>query len=395
MFTIDSEATPDAYDDASVVAQMPDGSRHTVMANAAMARYVPTGHLLFARGGTLFAVEFDPQRAEVSGTPVEIVQQVAGDATTGAHHFAVAASGTLVYISGRNAPGSTTPVWAPARGPIELLPLPAGAYHAPRISPDGQQLAVTMGSDIWVHHFQRGTFTKVTFGGENVTPVWSRDNATLYYTQIDTAAGRSTIMRRPADGSRQADVVATIAGRVYLDDVSLDDRRLVINIFGAPGPNGPGRSWLAQLGLPKGALPVALPGETDVYGARLSPDGRWIAFVGMYASREVYVRPLTGSGRWQVSTSGGEEPKWSKDGRRLYFRNNNELLSVTLDPRVAAFEATAPAVLLKNIYNLRSEHGISYDVDSTNQRFLVLRPADDAADALSLRLITDWTIALK
>jgi Tol biopolymer transport system component len=398
IFTIDSEATPDSYDDATIAAQMPDGSRHTVLTEAAMARYVSSGHLLFARGGTLFAVPFDPKRAVVMGTPVEVLHEVAGDLSTGAHHFAASASGTLVYISGRNAPGSTVPAWVRPGSDVELLSLPAGGYADMRISRDGQQAAMTVitdtSSDVWVHHFQRRTFTKVTFAGTNVTPIWSRDGSTLYYSQIDGRKGSSTIMRRPVDGSRQAEPIATLSGRVYLNDLTSDGRSLVINLFGGEHriANTPRNSIVAQLPLEPNATVTTLVDDPDPFSAALSRDGRWIAYV---SNRQVFVRPLTGSGRWQVSTSGGEEPKWAGDGRRLYYRNDNIVMFVEIDPRAAVFQASAPVEVANGMYNSRNESGISYDVDPKQERLLVLRPANEAADALSLRVITNWTDELK
>jgi hypothetical protein len=379
---------------------MPDGSRQTVLKEASIARYVASGHLLFARGGTLFAVTFDPQRAMVTGTPVAILHEVAGDLTTGAHHFAVSQSGTLVYVAGRNAPGSTVPAWMSRAPGGETLPLPPGGYADLRISPDGLQLAasVTAGAatDIWVHHLQRRTFTKVTFAGENVTPMWSRSGATLYFTQLDTSRGSSTIMRRPADGSGQAEQVAALHGRVYLNDVAADDRSLIVNVVASDnkGP-GAGKSWIGRLPLEPNAQAVPLLDGADAFNARLSPNNRWIAYTGRTPNREVFVRPLMGSGQWQVSTGGGEEPKWSRDGRNLFYRNDNLLLAVTVDPLAPVFESSLPFEVLKGIYNLRNESGISYDVGATGARFVMLKLPEEAADALSLRLITNWTNELK
>jgi serine/threonine-protein kinase len=400
IFTSDSESTPDAYDDASIVAWMPDATRHTVLTEAEIARYVPSGHLLFARGGTLFAVAFDPQRAMVTGTPVAILHEVAGDLTTGAHHFAVSQSGTLVYVAGRNAPGSTVPAWVSRAPGSESLPLPPGGYADLRISPDGLQLAASVtgsaGSDIWVHHLQRRTFSKVTFGGENLTPMWSRNGATLYFSQLDTSRGNSTIMRRPADGSGQAERIATLNGRVYLNDVAADDRSLIVNVFASDnkGP-GAGKSWIGRLPLEPNAQAVPLLNSADAFSARLSPNNRWIAYTGRNPNREVFVRPLSGNGQWQVSTGGGEEPKWSRDGRNLFYRNDNLLLAVTVDPLAAVFESSLPFEVFKGIYNLRNESGISYDVSATGARFVMLKLPEEAADALSLRLVTNWTNELK
>ena len=397
IFTVDSDATPDSYEDASIVAQMPDGSRHAVVSQAAMARYVPTGHLLFARNGTLFASRFDLERAETIGTPVEIVTEVAGDLTTGAHHFAAGRLGSLVYVSGRNAAGSTAPFWMSRSGQIESLELPPGGYNDLRLSSDGQQVAMAViagaSTDIWIYHLQRRTFVKVTFGGMNVTPIWSRDGATLYYTQIDPAQSRSTIMRRPSDGSRQPEAVATLPGRAYLNGLTAGDRDFVVNVYGGQQrvPSGPNNSMIGLLPIGPDARLIPLVGETDSRSASVSPDGRWLAFVDRDPNREVLVRPTAGGGRWQVSPAGGEEPKWSRDGRHLYYRNSNELMEVTIDPRATVWESSVPVQIAKGLYDLRNESGLSYDVDVKDQRFLILRLADEAAGALSLRLITNFT----
>ena len=149
-------------------------------------------------------------------------------------------------------------------------------------------------------------------------------------------------------------------------------------------------TWIASLAVQKAAMPVSLLNEDDEYNGRLSPDGRWLAYVVRIPQREVFVRPMTGSGRWQVSTSGGEEPRWSSDGRTLYYRNDNVLMAVAVNAGTA-FESSVPMQVLKGIFNLRSESGISYEVDSNADRFLMLRLGDEAADSLSLRVITNWT----
>jgi hypothetical protein len=135
-------------------------------------------------------------------------------------------------------------------------------------------------------------------------------------------------------------------------------------------------------------LPLAVD---DEYGSSVSPDGRWIAYQSDESSRpEVYVRDLAGSGaRWQVSTGGGEEPRWSRDGKELFYREDTRLLAVPVETR-GRFEAGAPKVVVEGIFNLRSDTGVSYDVAPSGRRFLMVRPAVDRDRPVAVRVVLNW-----
>ena len=393
IYTVGSFSNPDNYDDAVIEAQMvATGERRTLLAGAAMARYLPTGHLLFARGTNLFLVPFDARKVEVTGSPNAVIQGLGVDATTGAAHVAVSRSGTLVYISAGSDASALRVTEVDQTGRSQPLQLPAGAYSEPAVSPDGQQLAVSViaggGRDIWVHHRQRRTFTRLTFEGQNVSPVWTRDGSMIYYVSMDAAERGSVIHRRPSDGSREAEHIATMPERGYLSYLTPDERSAVIELVSA----GAARSDLHQIALAKDAKSVPLLATRfNEFAARLSPDGRWMAYVSNESGRpHIYVRPAAGGGgRWQVSTDAGEEPKWSPDGRELYYRYGNVLMGATVRAG-AVFEASPPRQIISGIYNLRNESGISYDVDARTGRFVMIRPGDEAAEAHSLRVMVNW-----
>ncbi|HXG54526.1 MAG TPA: protein kinase [Vicinamibacterales bacterium] len=397
LYTIGSFNSPDNYDDAVVEAMRLDGGeKRTIITGAAMARYVEGGYLLYVRDTTLFAVRFDVDTLAVKGTPTAVLHDVGGDPTTGAAHFSMSASGNLAYVwTGGLA--NLRPTWVDRSGRVEAIDMPLGTYADPRVSPDGQSLALSViargGRDIWVHHFQSKRFTRLTFGGQNSTPVWSGDGAMIYYVALEQGEREAVIYRRPSDGSRDAEPLVTVPGRLYLDDVTADGR----TAFADAVSGNSGRSDVVRIPLQKGAKaqPLLLS-KADDYAARLSPDGRWLAYNSSESGRpEIYVRPSDGSGgRWQVSTGGGEEPKWSPDGRMLYFRFGTLMMGAAVDS-VRSFSVSPPVQLFSDVFDLRTDTGISYDVDPKSGRLVMIRPSEESAAANTIRVIVNWMQELR
>jgi len=143
LFTVGLQASPDDYDGSDIDALvLATGERRTVLKGASMATYVPTGHLIFARGGSLYAVRFNPDTLMVREPAEPVVPDVAGDRTTGAVHFSVAADGTLAYVPGAGLTGAVRLVWADRTGRLEPLALPVDNYADVQMSPDGNRIAV-------------------------------------------------------------------------------------------------------------------------------------------------------------------------------------------------------------------------------------------------------------
>jgi len=249
--------------------------------------------------------------------------------------------------------------------------------------------------EIWVSDLTRNTFTRLSFSEGALSPVWSVDGRTIYYSSIDPSGRKTTIMRRPADGSRDAERVAAVDSRAYLQGVTPDEKTVLLDYQSVGGPT-PGKGELVTLSLAADAKPQPLVTSIfDEYGATWSPDRRWLAYQSDESGRaEVYVRDLSsGGGRWQVSTSGGEEPRWSPDGRALYYRNETQLMSVAVDTRTT-FAPAQPRLVFDSVYNLRSDTGISYAVAPTGDRFLMVRPTEENT-AATLTLVTNWFAELR
>ncbi|HVL69472.1 MAG TPA: protein kinase [Vicinamibacterales bacterium] len=392
LYTMGLFDSPDNYDNAKIEVVRLDTGETRTLATGAMARYVDGGYLLIVRGTTLYGVRFDAASLEMTGTPVPLLQDVGGDGTTGAAHLAVSRSGTLVYLHAAHSRANLRPGWMTTGGQFEPLPsMPVGTYSDPRISPDGQHLAVTMivggGRDIFVHSFARGTTARRTFGGQNLTPQWSRDGRTIYYSAAGAAGTTAVLHAMPSDGSSDPEPIVALNHRLYCTDV-MPDGQLVCDA------TSPATSRLDILRIPpaNGATPHPLvKTEHDEAMGRLSPTGEWIAYISNQSgAAEIYVRRTSVSGgRVQVSSGGGEEPKWSPDGKRLYYRSGSLLMSVAVDT-TPAFEVSAPQQVLSNVYTLSVESGITYDVHPKNGRLLMIRPVDDTGAWGALRLITNW-----
>lgn len=396
LFTVGTFSNPDSYDDSRIEAVvLATGERRVLLTGARMARYVPaSGHLLFARGSTVHAVRFDPRTLSTQGEPVALLRDVDGDSITGASHFACAEDGTFVYVPGSSQASLRKLAWVSRDGTAEDVAVPPALYNDVRIAPDGQRFAVALGTsglaDIWVYELARKSFTRLTFDGHSATPEWSADNRTVYFATVDASGLRTTFQRKPADGSREAEAVGRVEGRAYLGGLEEGARSAIIDLYG----DGATRSDAGIYRFPldpasqsqKASPIVDTPGIE--FGARLSPDRRWLAFhSSVTGANEVYVRDLAGTGaQWQVTTTGGEEPNWSSDGRELFYRADRRLMVVPVETR-GRFTAGPATLLLDGIYNLRSETGISFDVSPRGDRFLMIRPAEEGARTARLRVV--------
>lgn len=390
MFTVGDFNNPDNYHSARIDVQiLATGDRRTVLQGAEMARYAASGHLIFARAGALFSVPFDANSLVAGDTPQGVLQGLAGDSTTGAVHFDISPGGALAYISAGGEQGLTRPAWVDRTGRVEFLDVSAGVYTDPSVSPDGRRIALSViaggGRDIWIYHVDRKTFTPATFGGQNITPLWSADGNWIYFASIGSSAASSTIWRRLADGSRDAEPVVSLPHRLNLNALSRDGRSVYFDHSHAATK----ASDIGLVPLVKDAQPTPIIAtNAEEAASRLSPDGRWLAYESNESSRpQIYVRPAApgASGRWQVSTTGGIEPKWSRDGRSLYYRFNNRLYSAAVES-TPAFENGRPVEMLSIAYDPRVETGVAYDVHPDG-RFVMIRPAEGDAVSDSVRII--------
>ena len=363
------------------------GAGKELFSSDSNAIFAPPGHILFIREGALFAQPFDAQRLELAGEAAAVVTQVSWTISPwnlGA--FSVSTNATLTYrLGGGN---STQFAWYDRSGHQLQLVGPPGDYGAPSLSPDETKVAFTRrddqaAGDIWTMDLARQTLSRFTFdAGSDIYPVWSSDGRTIVYEST-----RDGVFARNADGAgTPALLYATPSSLIPVQVMS--DRKLLLFFADFGGSTGFDIFTLPLEGdKPKPAPAVRNP-VTDSE-PMLSPDGRWLAYSSVEnAEYDVFVQPFPATGaKWQISTGGGRQPAWRRDGRELYFvTNDGRFFVVDVHPG-ATFDFSAPRLLFKMPANTISVRN-SYVPGRDGRRFFVNMSLDTAVPAINVDL--DW-----
>jgi len=397
MYTVGTMDSPDFYEDAAIEAiNIETGARKVLMKGGCSVQYVPTGFLIYWRSSSLFAVGFDINKLEVTGTSFPVIDNVNGDPTTGMAGYTISENGTLAYIPGNGGVTNQSLVMLDHHGVMKPLAAPLQAYMEPRISPDGLRIASAIQSgkdaDIWIYDIPRSTMSKFTFGGVNRTPAWSPDGKRIAYYAYD--GGQHTIMIKQADGSGVPEIIKGI-GRTYIDSWSNDGSVLICDIAGTTriGPNGPGGSdlyMLALTGTDRSFKPF-LETRFDEWQASLSPDGKWIAYSSNESGTyQVYIQPFPqGGGRWSVSTDEGFGAHWAPDGKTLYYYSPGRLMSVSIQTAPSLIVGK-PQVVFSGYQQKSVDSGLMYDISPDGQSFIVTQSQDDDENLRRIHLILNW-----
>ncbi len=359
-----------AEDNAVFLASLDGHAPHRVMhgsANAIMA----ADHLLFQRGNALMAAPFDVKTAQLHGEPSVIAASVLYDLTVWKANFSVSDTFILAFHSGAL---STLRMARIDRSGNDLGTVGEGEFvFGVSLSPDGKMLATVVqdhSTDIWIYDVMRGVRSRLTFGkdregGASVTPVWSPDGRMIAYAVVHLAepAKKHRICRRLAIGGEEEEVLYTFDEEVWVSDWSPDGNYLLFSQGKYLGGD-PSDIWILPLTGDRKPRPfLKTPSAEDK--ARLSPDGRWVAFQSNESGRnEVYIAPMSldsdgthpeygRKGKWQISTAGGFAPRWRNDGKELYYSGlggsitavevSLTELGVEIGPDTPLFPADIPA----------------------------------------------------
>jgi len=395
IFTVGRLDSPDNYEAARIDAvDFATGRRVTLVDTASMARHAPSGHLVFQRGGDLFAAPFDIDRLALTGPAVPVVFDVLSTRSSGAAHFAISETGTLVYIPGTETLANGVLGWIDTDGVRHELDVEPGGYRNPVISPDGKFIALSVGhprgEDIWTYDLQRGNLTRLTFRGNNINPVWAPDGSLVAFSSARDGESVNIYTARP-DGAGQATLLHADPAQLQPESWAPDGKSLVYSVVTLQGDSD---LWKLELEGSRSARPI-LDGKGEDWKSAISPDGRWLAYQSDQGGQyQVYVTSYPDAqGRWQVSRDGGLEPKWSADGSGLYFREGGRILKAEVSTD-EGFRAFTPQVAFAGIQIPVTDEMWSYAVSPEGDRVYVVSPGADAAREREIRVVLKWASEL-
>jgi Tol biopolymer transport system component len=360
------------------VVSLVDRRRKVLVQGGTSPHYLLSGHLVYASKGTLFAVPFDSDKLETRGTAISILDQVAFRPASAGADFDVSKEGTLVYRRGNGGGESEmrTVQWVDGAGKKEPLRPKPGLYSNPRLSPDGKRLAFAVHEganyDVWVYDAQRDAMTRLTFGGgPYAAPVWTPDGKYVIFGSL------KGIYWTRADGASQPQLLTQSKNPQIPWSFTPDGKRLAYY----EGSGSP-QIWTLPLEEQGGQLKAGKPeqflkSQFSEFAPAFSPDGHWLAYTSNESGkREVYVRAFPPSasgqgGKWQISNSGGDWPLWSRNGRELIYKADDQLMSVSYSVTGDSFVPEKPRLWIAKLGGTDY-----YDLAPDGKRVVVLAPVE-------------------
>jgi Tol biopolymer transport system component len=383
-----TQPAPDAGD--LLVFDLESGTVRMVVESAVGGVFVPTGHVVFVRGGDLWAMRFDVGTFETVGSPVVIETGIRVEAG-GAVQIALSSNGPLAYVPGEVSSGGRQLVWVDREGRETPVGAPARRYRTPRVSPDGARIVDSIteaGLDLWAWDVSQRTLNRLTFDSSTERyPTWTTDGLRVIYTS--DRSGAANIYRLMADGSGGPERLTESVLQQWPGTVTPDGRGLVFRETTQSGSD----LFLLPLSPIGPKVPIVQTRFNERNG-EVSPTGRWLAYDSNESGREeVYVRPWpeVGAGRWQVSTSGGRTPVWSRDGRELFYLAPDQAVMGIGAPSEAPWRPASPRRLFDGYWQLPGDLR-GFDV-APDGRFLMIKGSDE--DGQGIVIVDNWTELLR
>ena len=388
LFTISANSTERnevaAYD-------LRTGDQKVLLTGGTQPLYVEPGYLVYLSGNTMRAVSFDADRLEVRGAPVVVLEQVSSNITRSSNAD-ISRNGDLVFVAGSSLLAMRSLVWVDRAGRATRIPVPSKPYVYPRVSPDGTRVAVDVrdnDQDIWVSDLRRGTSTRLTFGSAlDAYPSWTADGRQVVFAS-SAETGAQAVYRQAADGTGRPQRIATgPVGEGVPLSVIPGGRGILIR-------RGSHLGVLSLTGSPT-AEPLVQTNAVELNG-EVSPDGRWLAYESTESGRpEVYVRPFpdVAGGRWQVSNSGGSRPAWARNGRELFYEDQDGGMTAAPVAPGPTFSAGVPVRLFDARAVLIGGTTLRSWDPAPDGRFLMVQD-DGLTTALPLLIVLNWVEELK
>jgi serine/threonine-protein kinase len=374
------------FDDAYImVLDMETGDRKTVHQGGFSARYVPSGHIVYAHRGTLFALPFDLKRMEVTGQAAPFQEKVATNTGLAGAQFAFDNTGKFLYLPGADQATGVQILWMDQAGKFKPLRATFGDYLNPRLSPEGKRLALQVNTagehDIWIYDWARDTMTRLTFeAGFDAGPIWTPDGKRITYAS-EQKGKQQSIYWRNADGTGEAQLLLETKDATFPQAWSPDGKTLA---FQQRAPDTGWDMWLLPMeGDEKSGWKPGTPREflktpATESGASISPDGRWIAYNSNESGEfQIYVRPLHGEGgKWQVSSAPGVFPRWAKNGKELFFRTyDSQIMMARYRVVGSSFQHDKPELWSPGQFSGRGTNS-NFDLAPDGKQIAVLKIAE-------------------
>ena len=396
IFTVFTQAMPGADDALIAIADLATGEHRILHRGGYYGRYVPTGHLVYMHEGTLFAVPFDPDTLEISGSAAPIVEGITASVSSGGAQYTFAGDGTLAYVSGELGVPEYPAVWVDRHGQMSKLWETSASYANPRLSPDGKSLAFSIleGSnwDVWVYDLEREVATRLTFhDGYDADQIWTPDGEYLIFTS--DRDGAANHYRKRADGSGDAEALTEGEMQMYPISLSPDGELALAEALSDTID-------IYVIALDGSAEPEAfLTSSFEERDPVFSPNGRWVAYASTESGRpQIYVRPYpSAGGRWQVSDDTGRWPIWSRDGTELFYRTNEGVMVADVETDGSTFRVGKARKLFEGRYR-GGLQGIAvagfvfpdYDAAADGQRFVMFPDDEDRLAKTQATFVFNW-----
>ena len=408
LFTITTSQNATKWDQAQIVVQpLPSGTRKVLVRGGSDARYVPSGHIIYALAGNVLAIPFDLKNLEVKGGPVPVIEGVmrSSGGATGSAQLSLSENGTLVYAPGSSQPASQqTLALVDRSGKAQPLPLVPGTYEVPRVSPDGKRVAVGTndGKDqiVWIYDLSGGTsLRRLTFGGKNSAPIWSSDGRYIIFNS--DREGDSGLFRQAADGSGSAErLTKPDPGMAHFaESIARSGKALAFFVLRSSF----GGIWMLPLEGDRKAQPFAeVPNSIQVH-ASISPDGRWVAYMSTElgsSNPQVFVQPYPATGaKYQITTDGAVAPLWSPDGKQIYYWWGGRILAIDVRTQ-PGLSFGKPSPLPIQLVSQPSPGLRDYDVTPDGKQFLIVTSgastaAGQTAVSAQIDVVLNWFEELK
>jgi eukaryotic-like serine/threonine-protein kinase len=381
------------------LAMLDSGERRMLRVTGSSPRYATPGYLLYGRGGDLLVAPFEITNLEISGESVSLENAVMTDAQTSAVQFSVAGD-TLAYIPGGIRMPERSVLLVDRRGETRSLLEARRPYLYPRLSPDGTRLAfgISEGSNrhVWIYDLNRKTTNRLTFGGGNsLTPVWSPDGKRVVFIS-DRGSGMQNLYWTQSSGGASEERLTTSLLSQNPASWSPDGKWL---LYQELDPNTSYDIWVLPVSGSSPSERKPRPWLRGPYAERqpqFSPDGKWVAYTSNETGRyEVFVQafdPAAG-GKRQISTEGGMEPTWSRNGRELFYRNVGRMMVVDVSTK-PSFAHGSPKLLFEGHYFMGPSVA-NYDVTADGQHFVMLQPVDSSTGSTQIHIVQNWQAGLK